>query len=87
MADEIKLLESPTPCKWYFHHCDTYPTDGTRLVVVHTDINWAFRPGLDGGFPIYKPCCHFHDVNADGSIGVEVNFSDERPIIIIPDEE
>ena len=71
--------------KRYIKSCECFPQDGEYEVSVDLDTNWAYNINLpEHNFPIYKECCHFFEINEDGSKGEEVDFTKNFPIIIIP---
>lgn len=69
--------------KTYYTNCDAWPSDPMIVVNINLDTNWACEVGNPShNFPIYKPCCHFYEINADGSCRNEVNFQEHLPIIL-----
>lgn len=70
--------------KEYFKTCDNWPQHGIQRVVVNFDTNWC--TGVDTpelSTPIYKDCCHFYEINKDGSKGFEVNFKEKHPKLLL----
>lgn len=64
--------------------CDKHPQDGEYLVDVDLKCGWAWNKALpEHNFPIYKECCHFFEINPDGSKGGEIDFSSTFPKIIV----
>jgi hypothetical protein len=73
--------------KDYIKSCDDFPQDGEYIIEVDLEIGWAWNKALpEHNFPIYKECCHFFEINPDGTKGDEVDFTEIKPVIIIPEE-
>lgn len=60
------------------HKCD-YRKDKFEKVAVDMETGWAWHYDennkiIHGGFPLYKECCHFKDMN-----GTDLDFSNVKP--------
>lgn len=66
-----------------FHYCTSVRNDTLKEVVIGND-NWATgveEPDLQ--FPIYKPCCHFYELNLKTGEMQEIDCKDKMPSLCI----